>query len=282
MPTVASHDGIPLYYELHDYTDPWKNAPTLILQHGFGRSGRFWYNMIPYLARFYKVLCPTLRGLGEHYDMKDPEARITAENYIRDLVTILDYLGLDRVHYAGESLGGIIGMYFAGMHPERVRTLSLFAAPLIISAETRKTFTVGYPTWQDALQALGVRGWSNAVNTVTRFPPGTHPGMLEWFSNEMSKSRLEVVLQMSRLAAQVNPTPVLGNIQAPVLGLYPSQGGALTSNEQFDILKRNIKNLRLIHLDTQYHMVHALEPANCARHVLYFCSEYDGTPCRER
>lgn len=282
MPTVASHDGIPLYYELHDYTDPWKNAPTLILQHGFGRSGRFWYNMIPYLARFYKVLCPTLRGLGEHYDMKDPEARITAENYIRDLVTILDHLGLDRVHYAGESLGGIIGMYFAGMHPERVRTLSLFAAPLIISAETRKTFTVGYPTWQDALQALGVRGWSNAVNTVTRFPPGTHPGMLEWFSNEMSKSRLEVVLQMSRLAAQVNPTPVLGNIQAPVLGLYPSQGGALTSTEQFDILKRHIKNLRLIHLDTQYHMVHTLEPANCAKHVLYFCSEYDGTPCRER
>ena len=96
MPTVTSHDGIPLFYEIHDYTDPWKNAPTLILQHGFGRSGRFWYNMIPYLSRFYKVLCPTLRGLGTHYDMPNPDQSITAENYIKDLITILDHLGLDR------------------------------------------------------------------------------------------------------------------------------------------------------------------------------------------
>ena len=281
MATVASHDGVPLYYEIHDYTDPWKNAPTLLLQHGFGRSGRFWYNMIPYLARFYKVLCPTLRGLGEHHQMTNVAERITAENYVRDLVTILDHLGLERIHYAGESLGGIIGMYFSGMHPQRVRTLSLFAAPLIISAETRKTFAVGFPTWQDALQKLGVGGWSNAVNTLTRFPPGTHPGMLEWFSSEMSKSKLEVVLAMSLLAGKVDPSAVLGKIEAPVLGLYPSHGGALTSNEQFDILKSRIRNLRLIHLATTYHMVHTLEPATCAKHVLYFCSEHDGTPCRE-
>ncbi len=281
MPTVASHDGVPLFYEIHDYTDPWKNAPTLILQHGFGRSGRFWYNMIPYLARYYKVLCPTLRGLDTHYEMPDPAEKITAENYIRDLVTILDHLGLERVHYAGESLGGIIGMYFSGMHPERVRTLSLFAAPLIISLETQKTFTVGHPTWQDALRTLGVGGWSNAVNTLTRFPPGTNPAMLEWFSNEMAKSNVEVVIAMSRLAGKVDPTPVLGNIEAPVLGLYPSHGGALTSNKQFDILRSNIRNLKLIHLDTQYHMVHTLEPATCAKHVLYFASEYDEVPCRE-
>jgi pimeloyl-ACP methyl ester carboxylesterase len=172
-------------------------------------------------------------------------------------------------------------MYFAGMHPQRVRTLSLLAAPLIISAETQKTFTVGYPTWQDALRDLGVRGWSDAVNTLTRFPPGTPAGMLEWFSSEMSKSSLDVVIAMSRLAGKVDPSPFLGKIDAPVLGLYPCQGGAITSSEQFEKLRNGIRNLRLIHLDTRYHMVHTLEPATCAKHVLYFCSEYDGTPCRE-
>ena len=281
MPIVTSHDGVPLFYQIHDYTDPWKNAPTLILQHGFGRSGNFWNNMIPYLARFYKVLCPTLRGLGEHYDMPDPDDKISAENYIRDLVTLVDHLGLKDVHFAGESLGGIIGMYFAGMHPTRVRTLSLFAAPLIISTGTQNTFTVGHATWQDALKTLGVGGWSDAVNKLYRFPQDADPGMLSWFSNEMNKSKLEVVLAMSRLAAQVDPAPVLDKIEAPVLGLYPSQGGTITSKEQFDIIKKSIRNLRIISLETRFHMVQTIQPATCAKHVLYFCAEHDGTPCRD-
>jgi 3-oxoadipate enol-lactonase len=281
MPIVTSHDGVPLNYEVHDYTDPWKNAKTIVLQHGFGRSGNFWYNMIPYLARFYKVLCPTLRGLGQHYDMPEPDKQITAENYIKDLITILDHAELENVHYAGESLGGIIGMYLSGMHPARVRTLSMFAAPLIISKQTQETFTLGHPTWQDALKTLGVRGWSDGVNQLTRFPPGTDPKMMEWFSDEMAKSKLEVVIAMSRLAGKVDPTPVLENITAPVLGLYPSQGGAITSNEQFTKLRAHIKNLRIVHMNTRYHMVQTMEPAACSKQVLYFCSQFDGTPCDE-
>jgi 3-oxoadipate enol-lactonase len=281
MPTVLSHDKIPLHYDVHDYTDPWKESSTLLLQHGFGRSGRFWYNMIPYLARYFKVVCPTLRGLGTHYKLEDPENKISAENYIKDLVTIIDDLGVENVHYAGESLGGIIGMYFSGMHKERVRTLSLLAAPLIISEETQKTFTVGYPTWQDALRTLGVAGWSDAVNTLTRFPPGTDPKMLKWFSSEMSKSNLDVVIAMSKLAGKVNPVEQLSKIEAPVLGLYPRSGGAITSNQQFKLLKENIKNLTLIQLDTTYHMVQTIEPASCAKQILYFCSQFDRKPCRE-
>lgn len=281
MPIVSSHDGIPLFYQIHDYTDPWKNAPTLILQHGFGRSGSFWYNMVPYLSRFYKVLCPTLRGLGDHFDMKNPDEKISAENYILDLVTLLDHLGLQDVHFAGESLGGIIGMYLAGMHPARVRTLSLFAAPLTISTGTQQALKVGHPTWQDALKTLGVGGWSDAANKAHRFPPDSDPRMLAWFSQEMSKSKLDVVLAMSRLAAKVDPAPVLDRIEAPVLGLYPSQGGSMTSQEQFDTIKRRIRHLRIVNLETKYHMVHTILPASCAKHLLHFCSSHDGVPCRE-
>src|SRR5574337_514004 len=58
MPVVEAKDGARLNVEIHDHTDPWKHAPTLILQHGFGRSGRFWYNFAPYLSRHYRVACP--------------------------------------------------------------------------------------------------------------------------------------------------------------------------------------------------------------------------------
>src|SRR6185503_21204601 len=64
MPFVTRPSQPELHYELDDYTDPWRAAPYLILQHGYGRSGRFWYSWVPYLARFYKVVRPDVRGLG--------------------------------------------------------------------------------------------------------------------------------------------------------------------------------------------------------------------------
>ena len=130
MPYVTANDGVRLHYAMHDYTDPWKQAPILILQHGYSRSSRFWWSMIPYLSRFFRVVCPDLRGLGESSKDFDLDTGITVENYVADLIAIADSLRADTFHYCGESLGGIIGMVLAAHHPDRVRTLSLLAAPL--------------------------------------------------------------------------------------------------------------------------------------------------------
>jgi 3-oxoadipate enol-lactonase len=279
MPETAAGDGIALHYDLHDYTDPWKNAPVLILQHGFGRSARFWYNMIPYLSRFYRVVCPDLRGLGQSSRGFDLASGITVDNYVSDLLHVADAVGADTFHYAGESLGGILGIALSARHPDRVRTLSLLAAPLSISPWTQKTFAFEYPTWQDALRAMGTKAWASAVNTATRFPPDTDPGLLDWYSAEMGKSDVEVMIAMSRLAAQVDVTPILGQVRAPVLGLYP-QGGRVTS-EQEATLKAGLKNLHLVHLPIAYHMIWTLAPATCADHILHFMALHDGVVCRE-
>jgi hypothetical protein len=50
MPTVQAND-CEMYYELDDYTDPWlKQTDNVWLQHGVGRSSRFWYHWVPALA----------------------------------------------------------------------------------------------------------------------------------------------------------------------------------------------------------------------------------------
>ena len=61
MPKVTANN-CEMFYEIDDYTDPWRNAPYILLQHGFGRSSKFWYRCVPYLARFYKIIRPDLRG----------------------------------------------------------------------------------------------------------------------------------------------------------------------------------------------------------------------------
>ena len=128
VPILKRHKAPDLYYEVTDYTDPWRSAPYLLLQHGFGRSSKFWYRCVPYLARYYRIIRPDLRGFGRSSASVDPPDEFTIETCIRDLEAILDAVGAESVHYCGESLGGILGMPFAAERPRRVRTLTLIGS----------------------------------------------------------------------------------------------------------------------------------------------------------
>src|SRR4029078_877625 len=64
MPILHREREPALYYEIANYTDPWCDAPYLLLQHGFGRSSKFWYRCVPYLAPFYRIIRPEHAGLG--------------------------------------------------------------------------------------------------------------------------------------------------------------------------------------------------------------------------
>ncbi|MCZ6872716.1 MAG: hypothetical protein O7G88_04170 [bacterium] len=65
MPTLALDQMVTLYYEDDDFTDPWESAPTILLQHGFSRSARFWYNWVPLLGAEFHILRPDMRGMGQ-------------------------------------------------------------------------------------------------------------------------------------------------------------------------------------------------------------------------
>ncbi len=280
MPYVSAKDGAKLHFSVHDYTDPWKNAPTLFMQHGLGRYSIFWYALIPYLSRYYKVVTPDLRGIGGSEQNFDLNTGLSVANYLSDILTIADSLGLENFHYAGESLGGILGLTLAAEHPDRLRTLSLLSVPLGVSAQTQKTFAFGHPTWQDALRTMGSKGWAAAVNVATRFPEGTDPNLLEWYAEECGKCDVEVLIAMSKVAAKLDLMSVLPRVKLPVLGLYPAEA-KITTVEEEAILRRDLTNFRMIRLPSKYHMIWAQAPASCAEYILHFISAQDGRNCRE-
>jgi 3-oxoadipate enol-lactonase len=280
MPLLKRNALPTLHYALDDFTDPWKNAPYLILQHGYGRAGAFWYSWVPYLSRHYKVVRPDLRGLGRSEAPADLETGLSAAAYIEDLVALIEALGGGPVHYCGESLGGILGMVLAAEHPDKLRTLSLVAAPVLINADTQKTFAFGHPSWPEALRAMGSRKWSEAANTATRFPADTDPGLLRWYAEQMGQSRVEVLVRMSRIAAGVDATPYLQRIRTPTLGLYPAQA-PITIQAQEETLKKGIANLRIVHVASRHHTIQNLLPATLAKQVLYFAAQHDGIACDE-
>jgi 3-oxoadipate enol-lactonase len=278
MPILKRTGEPDIHYEIDDYTDPWRNAPYLILQHGYGRTGRFWYSWVPYLSRFYKVVRPDIRGLGQSSAEFDLDRAFTLDNCIADLAAIIRDLGAQNVHYCGESMGGILGIAFAATHPELLRTLTLVSTPARLG---NQSYGLGYKSEAEAQQAMGMKEWVAVTNKAMRFPEGTDPGLLKWYEDEFSKSRVDVQLVMSKLFHAIDASVYLPRIEAPVLGLYPS-AGPITSPEQVKLLTTHIRNLRMVHLPATFHKVQLIYPAACANHLLHFIAQHDGVACSER
>jgi 3-oxoadipate enol-lactonase len=247
-----------------------------MLQHGYARSLRFWYAWIPHLSGRYRVVRADLRGHGESPVDFDPAAPHTLDAYVGDVIALLDELGLDAVHYCGESFGGIIGMALAAQHPRRVRTLTLIAAPVYQNRTSQDVYAAGFPAREQALRTLGTRKWAEAVYGAPGFfPEGTDQRLRDWYVGEIAKSDAEVLCGLyGTLLRRASAESFLPHIAAPVLGLYPTSG-LLTGSEQEELLARGIRDLTMIHLPTRSHAILTLFPAECARYLLAFLTRHD-------
>lgn len=276
MPLTQKPGRPALHYVVDDYTDPWKNAPYMLLQHGNGRSGAFWYSWVPYLSRFYRVVRPDMRGLGGSSADFDLKSEFTLENCVEDLVAIIDDLGAQSVHVCGESAGGMVGIALAALHPQRVRTLTLVSTPVSIPKERRVTYGMTGVSEQTDRDA-----YIEATNRSMRFPADADPGLLDWYKREFQKNRADVQAAMAAgLVNSANMLTYLPRVQAPVLGLYPSEG-PITTPEQKQMLRENLKNVRLVQLPGTFHKVQLMYPASCATHLLHFAAQHDGIATHE-
>jgi len=262
MPTLSRKELPSLHYIICDYTDPWKNAPYLILQHGYGRNGFFWYQWIPQLCRQYRVICPDLRGHGQSGKDFDLATGFTLENLSDDVIAIADSLGIEQFHYAGESIGGLVGLATAGRYPDRVLSLTNVSGPVFISAGARTAYALGCSSWPEAIRKLGPRQWLERTNTSTRFPPTMDAGFLSWYTDTVEKTGTDVLAALAQFAIDADATPYLAKITAPVLCLYPKQG-AIANDEQQKTLERNVRNLTVRHVSTTYHMIQHIVPDEC-------------------
>ncbi len=280
MPLIKRIGKPTLHYVVDDHTDEWKNRPVLILQHGFGRSARFWYAWVPYLSRYYRVVRPDLRGFGQSPPDFDAQQGYSVDGLLDDIQAVLDEVSPGRpVHYCGESLGGIIGIVLAATRPDRVRSLSLVASPLTIPKQTQDTFAFGHASWQEAMRTMGSERWSDEANRSSRFPPDADVALQKWYASEMGKSPVDSMIGLSQLAAKIDVREHANRITTPTLGLYPGNGRITRFDEE--LVRRTIPGIRMMLLPTEFHAIQFLMPEVCAKQVLYFASQQDGVPCDE-
>jgi 3-oxoadipate enol-lactonase len=105
--------GHRLYYDL---VGP-QTAPVICMTHSLASDGGMWADQLgPLLAAGYRVLRLDMRGHGGSDAVAGP---YTMSQLAADVVAALDHLAIERVHFIGLSIGGMIGQAFAIEHPNR-------------------------------------------------------------------------------------------------------------------------------------------------------------------
>ena len=275
MPMIQAKDGTPLNYAVDDHTDPWERRPVLILLHGNGRNAQFWYQWVPYLSRDFRIVRPDMRGLGKSIFADGSAVDLSVESLIEDLLEIISALGVDKVHFCGESMGGILGLLLAAQHPSLIKTLTLVSTPVFIEEEMKERYALGYASRIEAMEKLGIRKWVSETTKITRLPADENPGLYEWYVDEFSKGDPDLQIRMSRIVNQANITDILKDVKVPVLGLYPGEG-QITSKSQERLLQNSLSDFSMRKLPTNYHMVQLLFPAVCCEQLMDFCLGHDG------
>jgi 3-oxoadipate enol-lactonase len=109
-------------------------APVVVLSNSLGTNFSMWDAQVPALEKEFRVLRYDTRGHGQTTVTPGP---YTIEQLARDVVRLLDALRLDRAHFCGLSMGGMIGMWLGVNAGERLRKLVLCnTAARIGTAET--------------------------------------------------------------------------------------------------------------------------------------------------
>jgi 3-oxoadipate enol-lactonase/4-carboxymuconolactone decarboxylase len=151
-------------------------APVVVLISSLGTTGELWEPQVPALRRRFRVVRPEHRG---HGGSTAPAGPYAIADLGRDLVELLDHLQVERASLCGVSLGGMVAMWVAAHHPDRVERLVLACtAPALPPASA----------WQERAALVRAEGVA-----------GLLPTLLErWFADP---ERAPVELVSSMLAA---------------------------------------------------------------------------------
>lgn len=114
----AAINGARIYYEVAG------TGPPLVLLHAGICDSRMWDDQFAAFAERHRVVRYDLRGFGRSPMVAGPYA------HRRDLLGLLDHLGIARAHLVGCSMAGGVALDFAIEHPERVSALVLVGAAI--------------------------------------------------------------------------------------------------------------------------------------------------------
>jgi pimeloyl-ACP methyl ester carboxylesterase len=134
------------------------HGPPVVLLHGWPQHWYLWRDVIPLVAPHARVIAPDFRGFGWTDVPRDGYEKA---QLMRDVIALLDELGIDRFTLAGHDWGGYVAFLLALEHPERVQALLAMNVLPPWPARDRK---VALDAWRflymPILSTPGLGGWA--------------------------------------------------------------------------------------------------------------------------
>lgn len=117
------------------YWDDGGHGPAVMLIHGVGADGTSWEQIGRSLSTEFRIMRLDLRGHGQSGHI---EGALTLDDFVQDVVDVLDACDVPAAHIVGFSLGGMIAQGMALQHADRVLRLVLLSAVAGRTAEERQ------------------------------------------------------------------------------------------------------------------------------------------------
>jgi 3-oxoadipate enol-lactonase len=267
MPTISHDEGLSLHCVVDDYLWSWELSTPVLMMHGFARNATFWNRWVPAIAESRRIYRPDLLGCGAS-DVPLPGYRYTQEKIEAQILAVFETMSLSRVHWVGESSGGIIGLLLAAAHPERIASLVLCNTPTRISDEIRGIYSLGEESTAAAIRAHGTGEWCRQTLGYRLDVEHANEPLREWCIAEMDKTRPDIAAALHECFEGIDVKPLLPGIGIPVLLL--SGDKSRIASEQQKILAATLPHGRLELFAGYGHGVNLLQPERCARAALDF------------
>jgi len=139
--------------QAYDLIGP-ESGPVLCLAHCLSSDMGVWADQLPALVmQGWRVLRIDMRGHGGSEPSRAP---CTMADYAADVIRVLDFLGFERVHFAGVSIGGMIGQQLGVDHGERLHSL-------LLSGTSPQAVPGGEAMWEARFAAIESAGSVGAI-----------------------------------------------------------------------------------------------------------------------
>ncbi len=241
----------------HELIGP-EGAPVVVLSNSLGSDLTMWDDQIPALAEDFRVLRYDQRGHGQTAGTPGP---YDIEVLGSDVLALLDHLGLDRVHFAGVSLGGMTGMWLAAHAPNRIDRLVLVCT----SAQ------LGPPeNWHERAAVARQQGTESLVDgTLGRWftPEFAHrASVVDKYGKMIAAADDEGYAGCCETIASLDLLDDLPSITAPTL-VIAGQDDPATPPAHAERICSGLSNGRLVVVPNAAHLAN-VEQASTVNHLL--------------
>jgi 3-oxoadipate enol-lactonase len=214
MPT-ALVNGVTL-----SYSDSGGDGATIVFSHGYLMDSSMFDPQVAALAPEYRVITWDQRGFGG--------TRATGEfsywDSAKDVLGLLDHLGIERAVLAGMSQGGFLSLRAALLAPQRVRALVLIDSQ---AGQENPAVAPAYEQLDQTWMEHGPAPVQDIVASIILGPPDGPVDYAPWFAKWAALDRDELRLAFRCLMDRDDITGQLAEIDCPALILHGTADAAI-------------------------------------------------------